>query len=137
MLTKEDLASRLQGREYRREMTKAEEAEAKAAGLVVIFGASDDNVEIRGAADDELGACDGSEVLFTPAGLLRNDCTDYDCPYFAQLKSLAAPVTCHWGRDGWSYSSNIPHATFEVFDEGSVCCRGLVFSLKDVHLAQA
>lgn len=51
-----EFAAMLNGREYRREITKAEEKEAKAAGLIVAFGASDDNLELRGAVDDEIGA---------------------------------------------------------------------------------
>ncbi len=50
--TKEQLASRLTGREYGDEITEEEEAEAKASGLFVIFGASDDLCEIRLAVID-------------------------------------------------------------------------------------
>jgi hypothetical protein len=32
---------------------------AKDNGLVIVFGASDDLVELRGAIHDEVGACDG------------------------------------------------------------------------------
>jgi hypothetical protein len=56
------LAALLTGREYRQEITRAEEADAKAAGLVVAFGASDDLLEFRGAIDDEVGCYDGPEA---------------------------------------------------------------------------
>ena len=46
-MTKEELAAMLNGREYGKEITKAEEEKAKANGLVVIYGYSDDNVELR------------------------------------------------------------------------------------------
>lgn len=48
-MTKESLAAILNGRTYGDEITKEEEAQAKAAELVVIYGASDDLVEFGGA----------------------------------------------------------------------------------------
>jgi hypothetical protein len=36
------------------EINKAEERQAKDAGLVVVFGYSDDGVELRGAIHDEV-----------------------------------------------------------------------------------
>ncbi len=52
------LAAQLNGREYGSEITKEEEAAAKKAGLVVVYGASDDLVELRGAIEEEVGAYD-------------------------------------------------------------------------------
>ena len=39
-MTKEELAAKLNGREYGQEITDAESTEAGKAGLLVIFGAS-------------------------------------------------------------------------------------------------
>lgn len=52
-MTKESLASTLNGREYGEELLATEELAAKTNGLLVIFGASDDIVEMRGAIKDE------------------------------------------------------------------------------------
>jgi len=41
-LTAKQWAERLNGREYRRELTKEEEAALAEAGIVVMFGRSDD-----------------------------------------------------------------------------------------------
>ena len=57
MMTKEELAAKLNGREYLHEMTKEEEREARASGLVVIFGASYDIMELRGAVTDQFDYC--------------------------------------------------------------------------------
>ena len=54
-MTMETLAAILDGREIGSEITKAEADQAKAAGLVVVFGASDDLMEFRGAIYDEIG----------------------------------------------------------------------------------
>jgi hypothetical protein len=39
-----------------------------------------------------------------------------------------------WGKDdtSWSYETDIPHATFDVLEDGEVYCRGIVFALADL-----
>lgn len=69
-MTKEQLAYLLNGREYTNEITKEEEREAKNSGLLVIFGASDDLIELRGAIYDEVGAINGGEVRIGKNGNL-------------------------------------------------------------------
>jgi hypothetical protein len=130
----QELAAMLNGREYGEEITDAEEAAAKAHGLVVLFGYSDDNMEFRGAIDDEVGCCDGGEAFLTRDGLLQNECPDVDCPYFAKLLKSAAKIEAVWDTDGysWVYRTDIPHATFEVMEGAEKFCRGIVFALEDV-----
>lgn len=139
MLIAQELAARINGRQYREETTKVDEQEAKAAGLVIVFGASDDLMEFRGAADDEVGAYGGSTVHFTSAGLLTNKCDEEGCPYFAKLKKTAATIEAKWDAEGysWIYETAIPHATFEVLEDDEKYCRGIVFALADVTGAQA
>lgn len=127
-----EMAAKLNGRQYEQEMTRADEQLAKALGLVVIFGASDDLVEIRGAAYDELGAADGTPLYFTSAGLLQNECDAERCPYHARLRDAAALVRVHFDRDGWHYKTDIPHETFAIFDGVDRMCLGIVFALADV-----
>lgn len=142
------LAERIHGREYGSEITKDEEAIAKYAGLVVVFGASDDLMEFRGAIHDELGAYEGTTAYLTGEGLLQNECNDDDCPHFKKLKENAATIKAVWNDSGegftweqdgggftWTYETSIPHATFEIHDGDEKYCRGIVFSLKDVVTA--
>ena len=70
-MTAKELAEVLSGREYGMEIGREEEKEAKAAGLVVVYGYSDDNVELRGAIDSEEGAYDGTTIYITPTGMLE------------------------------------------------------------------
>lgn len=131
-----ELTVKLTGREYGDEITKEEEAAAKAAGLVVVFGYSDDNVELRGAIHDEVGACEGATLYLTTSGLLKNECDDDDCPHFAREKAKAQTITAHWSGDeqefAWTFKTDIPHTTFEIMDGEDKFCRGIVFALKDV-----
>ena len=86
---------------------------AKENGLVVVFGASDDLCEIRGAEDDEIDCFDGGEA--TIAG---------------------ANVKINWCKDGhsWTYDKDRPHECFDVYEDGEKYCRGIVFSISDARL---
>lgn len=134
-MTKEELAALLTGREYRSEITKQEAAQAKADGLVVVYGASDDLMEFDGAIHDELGAYNGTTAHLTNQGLLTNDCDHDECPHYEKLKNQAATIAAGWcEEDGysWTFSTEIPHATFEIVEDGEPYCRGIVFALADV-----
>jgi len=135
-----ELAAILNGRDYGSEILKSEEVEAKKAGLVVVFGYSDDGVEFRGAIDDELGAGNNTEVAVTESGVLTSDCGDDDCPYFNQIERQHIEagnfIRTIWsdGNDAppWTYATRIPHETFDILDEGELFCRGIVFSMSDL-----
>lgn len=137
IMTKEILASKLNGREYREEITHEECKLAKENGLLVIFGASDDLVEFRGAFDDEDGCCGGT-VRFTRNRIFpdHSDCECQFCGYKEAVKK-SNEVTAVWDQDGysWQYLTSIPHATFEIVegDNGDEkYCRGIVISVNDL-----
>lgn len=129
-MTKEEFASKLNGREYGEEITREEEAQAKASGLVVIFGASDDLMEFRGAIDDEIGAYEGTTAFIAPGGLLQNSSCDA-CQYFQKARDEAVKVEAIWDKDGysWIYKTDIPHATFDILEGDEKYCRGIVLEL--------
>ena len=129
-----ELAAKLNGREYLSEITKEEAGEANAAGLVVVFGASDDLIEFRGALDEEINAWEGVTAYLTSDGLLYNLCRDRDCPYHAVERKYATTIEAKWDSDGysWTYETAIPHETFEIVEGDEKYCRGIVFALVDV-----
>lgn len=136
-LSKELLAGLLTGREYGKEMLKEEEMQAKAAGLIVIFGASDDLMEFRGFIDDECGA--PTIALLDAKGLLpfREDIQhDNDAlkDYFARAPQVRA-VDALWAKEdgySWTYRTDMPHATFEIVEGGEPYCRGIVIDVADL-----
>lgn len=107
---------------------------AKDNGLVIVYGASDDLMEFRGAIDDEIDAYDGTAVALDSNGLIKNKCDESRCPYFMELWNKGIKISAVWCEDGWSwtYRTDIPHETFEVLDGEDKYCRGIVFSLADV-----
>ena len=135
-LSKELLAVALNGREYPFELTKDEQAQAKAAGLVVIFGASDDLMEVRGAAHGEISA--PTTVLLDCKGLLphREDIQDDEVlKDFFDREPLARAVDGLWCAEedaSWTYRTKVPHATFDIVEDGIVYCRGIVIDVADL-----
>jgi hypothetical protein len=133
-------ANLLDGNEYRREGAHTPDLFAlmKRDGLVAIFGASDDLTEFRGAIHDEAGAGEETEHFLTRKGLLTSRCGEGDdCPYFAEKKDHLKPVIralwCPPGFDGsWLIVADIPHATFDIMEDGEVYCRGVVISIEDL-----
>jgi hypothetical protein len=142
-LTAQGLAERLTGREYRSEISEDEEREAAVARLVVIFGASDDLVELRGAIDDEVGAYDGTTLRITPDAELLGDWEDVDQndedaaeAYFRRKLAGTREITALWAAEdaySWTFATEIPHATFEVVEDGEPYCRGIVFAVADLE----
>lgn len=135
-LTASEAATRLDGGEYSNEGSHELFAEMKAAGLVAVFGASDDLMELRGAVHDEVGCYGGGIAYFTKDGLLTNDCDSDDrCPYFHKIREAAAPIESLWDDGGfsWRYKTSIPHHEFKIFEDGEPYCEGIVFALQDVE----
>lgn len=132
-----EAASKLDGSEYGKEGSRELFLAMKEAGLVAVFGASDDLMEFRGAINDEVGAYDGSEAYLTSSGLLENDCNSDTCPHFERAKEKAAVIEAIWSEDdfSWVYRTDIPHAKFVVKEDGENYCEGIVFELASVHVS--
>lgn len=135
-MTAKELATMLNGREYGGEISNREAQSAKEAGLVVVYGCSDDNVELRGAINEEVGAWDGTTIYLTSDGLLEEPACgiaeNTECPYFAAAKSAAKTVKAVWHDKGgpcWTFETDIPHETFTIVEDGEPWCIGIVFSM--------
>lgn len=133
-MTPAEAASKLDGNEYGKEGSRELFKEMKDAGLVAVFGASDDLMEFRGAIHEEVGAYNGGTAYLMPDGLLVNDCDDDKCPHFARLQEKAVPIGAEFDVDGftWIYDTEIPHATFVIKEDGDNYCEGIVFALANV-----
>lgn len=135
-MTIKELALNLNGCEYRNEITDELAGRAKTNEFVIVFGASDDLMEFRGAIDDEIGCYDGGSAYIIREGLLENKCEDGDCPNFETKKEKAKEIKAIWQDEdspAWTYKTDIPHETFEILEDGEVYCRGIVFSLCNLH----
>jgi len=130
------LAEKLNGRRYRKEITEQEEVEAKESGLVVVFGASDDLTEFRGAIYDEVDSCDGATIKLDQHGLIKSICDADDCPHevkrLSEAKNKIIADWCELDGYSWSYRTKIPHESFDILEDEDKYCRGIVFNIKDL-----
>jgi hypothetical protein len=128
-----EFASMLNGGEYEEEITKEEGKQAKELGFVVVFGASDDLAEFRGALDDEASVWDGGEIFLDKHGLFEG--CEEDCKYSKAAKEKCKVIEAIWCGEvdySWTYKTDIPHATFEIMKDGEKYCRGIVFDIKSL-----
>ena len=136
-MTAKELTEILSGRKAGEEIIWGKERDIKDAGLVVVYGYSDDNVEFAGTIDDEVGAYEGTTVYLTPTGVLQEpDCDRDDCPYFVKEREKAKTIKAVWHDEGgpcWTFETDIPHETFTIMEDGEPWCIGIVFSMADVN----
>jgi hypothetical protein len=136
-MKKEELAAQLTGREYGSEMSKDEEARAKSAGLLVIFGASDDLMEFRGIIHDE--AYPGAEgvVKIHRAGLIEDHDEGCECKWcgYEATAEKCSSIEARWCNEegySWTYKTSLPHATFEIVEGSEKYCRGLIIEASEL-----
>lgn len=112
---------------------------AAAHGLVIVYGASDDLMELEGAIHDEFGCFGGGIALVDKQGLLSRLDAEFDeepeSEEISLRKKAAREIEPRWCKEPgirWTYRTTIPHATFHVMRDGEVECRGIVFALSEL-----
>ena len=137
-ITAKDLAAKLHNRQYGNEITKEERLLAKLNNLVVIFGASDDLIEIYGRFEDEIGAYGGGSFFIHPRnGILPED-HECQCNYcnFEAYKNGSIKVDAVWCSEdkgyAWTYKTEVEHECFDILEEDEKYCRGIVIDLNKV-----
>ncbi|MCW7553618.1 hypothetical protein NX722_13475 [Endozoicomonas gorgoniicola] len=137
MNTKE-LAQQLNGTEYPLRPSAELKEQAKVAGLVIVYGASDDLMDFDGAIYDELGCYEGGIAFVDEKGLLperKNIEDDEELKEFFSRQPKAKSIEAVFDEDDytWLYKTDIPHETFEIVSDGEKYCKGMVFSLADIY----
>ena len=117
------VASRLDGMSYRDAFPeRVTKTALKADGLIVVIGASDDIMEIHGAINDEYSGLD-SHIILASGEIIPK----YDHDGKQIVAGRLKPKWCKSGNPvGWSYKTDIPHATFRVLEDDEIYCIGLV-----------
>jgi hypothetical protein len=132
----EAFAARLNGREYRDEIGVVEAAEAKIAGLLVCFGASDGLLEFRGVLDDEVGAWEGTVCRISRDLKVIEQRDDHRELVAAGWSPPTPAITvraawCPEGFDGsWLITADEPFAPFDIMEDGELYCRGCVIDAR-------
>lgn len=117
---------------------------AKANGLVIVWGASDDLIEFDGAFRDEGSVYDGGTVLVDAEGLLPDSADDLDTDEerqrYYERKKVAKAINALFNENDylWSYETEIPHFTFDIVEtfgspnDTTPYCRAVIFALADL-----
>lgn len=129
-----DFAKRITGRQIGQAFSDEDRALAQASGLLIVYGASDDLIEMEGMFRDEAGVEDGDMVYVTDEGLVEKpecDCSHAE-DWYAEAISVASEIEALWcpddvdGNPSWAYRTDLPHATFTIVEGGELYCIGLV-----------
>ncbi len=104
-------AAKLNGRECGFEANANEEKRLEQDGIVIAYGFSDDLCELRGVVDEEYDCFGGSEI---------------------SVESIKIRIVWHdKGNPCWTFETDIPHETFDIYEDGELYCKGIVFNLAD------
>ena len=146
----EKFAHLLTGRQIGEEITEQEETWAKENGIVIVFGASDDLMEFRGAIHDEASVYDGGSAYLSKNGSMLDN---YDYQNIQDLEgklglnilSTIKEIEAVWLPENngkiyasWKIMSAIPYETFDIYEDEELYCIGIVFhidSLKDEEIS--
>jgi hypothetical protein len=153
-MTKEELAEKLNGIEYRRDIPEEYYPDLVENNLAVVLGGSDDlcyfffpkNGEV---ASEELGCWDGEtfwfdrdfkkfldakmRIMSTRHENVKADCNNCIAAVWCDCDAKAPDGDYY----SWTYRTQIPHATFNIVEHGrdgevSYYCRAIIFSVNDL-----
>ena len=143
-ITKEQLAGMLNNVEVGNEDNRKIWDLAYKNGLVICFGYSDDNLELRGAIDDEIGAYDGGEAYLyfdknnEPCAISNSDERYEDLAQALlrlglEFNILKHKVIAEWCpkdlETSWRITATVPYASFNVYEDGDLFCVGCVIDV--------
>ena len=134
-MTKEELAALLDGCDYSdfEAKLKKTQKESEESGLVIVYGSSDDLMELRGALDNEYGCYDGGTFYITRAVVAeRMDDICGRCDLYKNSLKQAHKLIAKWcdGEWCWSYEIDVPYSTFCIYEGDDNYCEGIVFELE-------
>lgn len=97
-------------------------------GLVVVYAASDDLVEIEGAMTQEIGAFNGVKLTASKTQGFFETAADESDIEFRWCDDNSGDSVCPW-----SVICNLPHRKFDILDdEGYVASVGVVLHIDDI-----
>jgi len=114
-MTTKEWAQKINGREYRNELTRKEALEAEKDGVIIAFGYSDDLLELMGVVDEEVDALNGINFGFVEAIWSPKD--EYGDTYAS-----------------WLIESKFPHEHFSIYEDEELYCIGAVIKIKPQSL---
>jgi hypothetical protein len=134
-MTVHEWAAELNPAEYRWIPTHEQIQRAKADGVVIARGYSDDLLELDGAISEEFPA--GQRAHFDGEGLAVPD-HECDCERCRERVGAGKPwVAARWTIEGLmkvDVDPDLPHARFVIVENGTRYGSGVVFALADARI---
>ena len=122
-----EIANRLNGSQYSsRQIPENIIKMAKENKIVIVYGASDDLIELRGMIDAEGDCFDGGVCYFNQ----REQCEMMSADFSVEAVWHDRTDPC------WTYRVSYPHETFLIWEDDVPYCEGIVFYLKDAIAAE-
>ena len=144
-MTNKDLVHILNGREYGSEISKAENKIIKESGLLVCIGGSDDTIIFYGIVDDESYISTnkitnnslGDYILIDEENLEKIEDIESSLKINLKIPSITIKAIKNpAGLDAnWLMTTKLPHLTFDIMDEGSLYCRGIIIESSEIKKA--
>lgn len=145
-MTKQELAALLNGNEIGNEVPDELARAARTSNLLIVFGASDDLCEFDGAFREEASCCDGGEILFAKDGkipdmhevqsalrILRDELGEgIRLPDLLKIEAIWDEKAPDGRECSWHYKTDLPHATFDIMEDGELYCIGMVIDLSEI-----
>lgn len=126
-----ELAAVLNGLSYKSMVPPGVIEGAKQDRLIIVWGTEGDTIEFSGALFGSVPCYDGCIIYLDNVGIIKNECSNEDCPYFLEkIKYAVMLVKGHWCATSdytWTCATNVPCEGFDVFQDGEKYCRGIVF----------
>ena len=131
-MTSQEFADYLNEDKNRETVTREECDLAYDNGLVIVYTSSNHKLEFDGSIRDEVDCYNGVIVYLDENGLYVSKCRDFRCPYDmlerAKCKVIITMFHCEV-NPRWTCRTTIPHATFNIYEDGELWCEGIVFEL--------
>jgi len=135
-MTKEELAKTIYGRQCDVGISKSDCEIAEENGLVIVYGYSDDLMEIEGGICDEIDCYHGGTAYFNETELWVDMYTDDYRVYAEKEREKCKTIEAVWHDNGnpcWTYETDIPHAKFNLFEDDELYCVGIVFEMASLR----
>lgn len=127
---------KLDGREYRQEITDQEILELSKDGMVIVYGYSDDNTILSGFINEFISTWDGGTIsIDTELKEVLEEC-ECKCNHYKVAYERSVDINVLWCKDdeySWTYETKIKSREFDILEDGEKYCKAIIFNVHDLY----
>ena len=151
-MNSKDWAEKLNGREYGNELSIDEIKQLVNDNKVVVYGSSDDLLELEGAISNEYSVYNEKTFFYCGKETFAdqdeiNELLDYVDDEYPSLSDIVTDALCRNDGDDlyitirpgsdcqFEFETNIPNVEwFDIVEDGNLYCKGFVFDKSDLEI---